>query len=466
MQEENTLQYKRTNQVKAISSSLSCFAVAALTGGCTMQQDSPPIADQSLHQQMSMDSRYMMKAFGTNASDQGHSNRIDLADPAQYRFVMNRLAAAGKTAESSPYLFEQLHKTRDQAIAGATGGATTNALPTDRCASFIVLGVETRVGSSIQFNNTRANVSCLAGPTYVYGDITTYNTNLTGTELPVVIQSAAAEAYSTPADLDTVTISPLLPATLGRVNRSDSLVIAEDDLGNQQIIYNNVRSDIVPIPGSILLQHPAFHANVANNGSIEACQVGGSDAECDYRIGKLTGSVFTPFGSPPTGIAAVQSVNPWVGDTSAVFSFAAPFDSNHVYLPTVGTVDVGGTATRGCAIRSIVSAQFHLVKTATGGVCDTSTGLAASFAVTADPRKATFQTVSDFTNQGETASPPIVDCSHASIVNESLRPSLVITALADCGETNPDGSPYLATRVLTLSRDSSPLMRFPIKFLN
>lgn len=453
-------------QVKAISIALPCFAVAALTSGCTMQQDSVPIADPSLHQQMSIDARYMMKMFGTNASDQGHSNRIDLADPVQYRFVINRLAVAGKTAESSPYLFERLQNTRDQAIAGASGGVTASALPTDRCASFIVLGFETRVGSSIQFNNTHTEVSCLAGPTYVYADITTYNTNLTGTELPVVVQSAAAEAYSTPMNFDAVTISPLLPATLGRVNRSDSLVIAQDDLGNQQIIYNIVQSDIVPIPGSILLQHPVFHANVANNGSIEACQVGGSDAECDYRIGNLTGSVFTPFGSPPTGIAAVKSVNPWVGDTSAVFSFTAPFDSNHVYLPTVGTLDVGGTATRGCAIRSIVSAQFHLVKTATNGICDTSTGLAASFAVTADPRKATFRTVSDFTNNGETASPQSVDCSHASIVNENLRPSLVITALADCGETNPDGSPYLATRVVTLSRDSSSLLRFPIKFLN
>ena len=450
------------------SGAMGLLVVGALTGGCTTPEPTVTTADQSFHQQMVIDSQYMRSVFEKTGSAEV-SGPVDLADPGQYRFVMNRLAAAGKTAENSPHLFERLEQSKVQAIARAKAGTTTSTISsTDWCAGLILLGTEIRTGSSIQFDKTHPEVSCVGGASYVYADITTYNSNKTGSE-NFVAGSAAGEDYTGGTAFTAVTISPLLPAALGRVNRTDSLIIADDDLGNEQITFNSVQSDIVPTPGSILLNHPVFHAQVANGGNIEMCQFRGADNECDYRIGNRNAAgAFAPFGSPTNAIAAVNTVGPWVADAANTFLFPAarPFNNAHVYLPTVGIVDVGATDTGNCAIKSITKAQFHLLKKVTGGVCDTSTVFTDDVVITASPRKATFQTISDFTNDGGTGSPAGVNCSPDRILNEAVKPSLVITAQADCGEIAADGTHVLENRVITLSRDGGSPIPFLVKFLN
>lgn len=456
------------------STAVSLLAMAALSGGCTT--DPSPVVttmDNSLYQQMSVDSQYMMKTLASNPSAMEVSSRIDLADPGQYRFVMNRLAAAGKTAVNSPHLFERLQQTKDKAVAQAKTGVTTSSVAgSDFCAGFIILGTEVKSLSTIQFKNAHPEVSCLGGAAYVYTDITTYNANRAGTEA-FVAGSAAGEDYSGATAFTAVKISPSLPAVLGRVNRTDSLIIADDNFGNEQITFNSVQSDIVPVVvanGSLLIQHPVLHAGVANGGSVEMCQFRGAENECDYRIGNLpaAGANFVPFAANINGIAAVRSVNPWVGDNTQFFPFAAaaPFNSSHVYMPTVGILDVGATDVANCAISSIVSAKFHLLKATTGGVCDTSTEFASQVVITASPRKATFSLISDFTNNGGTGSPAGVNCSQSAIINESVKPSLVISAMANCGEKNPDGTTLLTRRVITLAPDGSSPLPFLAKFLN
>ncbi|MCP3061950.1 Hint domain-containing protein [Myxococcus sp. K38C18041901] len=49
--------------------------------------------------------------------------RLNMADPAQYRFARSRLKLAGKTAENSPYLFEAIEqRRRDHVAKGYTAG--------------------------------------------------------------------------------------------------------------------------------------------------------------------------------------------------------------------------------------------------------------------------------------------------------------------------------------------------------
>jgi len=89
-----------------------------------------------------------------------------------------------------------------------------------------------------------------------------------------------------------------------------------------------------------------------------------------------------------------------------------------------------------------------------------------SFVLTANPRKATFSTISDFTNTGGTSTPPGVNCSLSPIINDRVKPSIVITAQAHCGEFTPSGVPKLRRRVITLSPEGSTPIPNLVKFIN
>ncbi|MBC7976812.1 MAG: hypothetical protein H7138_17695 [Myxococcales bacterium] len=459
---------QRMKRLKTHLLALPCFAAAAL-GGCTTdaQEASISTIGQSLSVSMSADSQYMAKKLTTKTGESSTIG-IDLADPAQYRFVMNRLAAAGKNVENSPYLFERISANKAKAMqrASLAGGAATNVVqPTGWCANLILLGSEKRVSSTIKFEATRPNVSCSGGAAYVYVDVTTYNANRSGTE-NILVESAAGEDYTGGTNFTAVAITPVLPAQLGRINKTDSLLIAYDDLGNEQMTFSAVTSGILPLPGSIQLQHPTLHPQVSNGGVVQMCQLRGTDNECDYRVGNRVGAAFASFGTPVNGIAGVGSVGPWTPDPSAMFTLPTAFNSSHVYLPTVGVLDVGQSDAGNCAIKSIASAKFNLVKTITGGACVTASSFASSIITTIAPRKATFSTVSDFTNNGGTGSPATTDCSLSKIVNEQVKPSIVVTANVNCGELNPDGSPLLFPRTITLTPDGGSPTPFFVKFLN
>lgn len=456
------------------------FLMAGMLAGCTTATDdvAPTLAttDQAIATQMSTDSVYMMKVFESKARANGGSidmSSIDLADPSQHRFVMNRLAAAGKTKDNSPALFDRLEKKRLKAISAKSGATSTevitSAIAANWCAQFVIIGNETRpTTTTIGFPGTHADVSCLGGAAYVYADVTTYNSNETGTE-NFVVGSAAGEDYTGGTNFNLVQINPSLPAQIGRVNRTDSLTIAYDETGTfEQITFSAVVSEVVPTRlGSINLQHPVIHPFVQNGGEIQMCQLRGTDAQCDYRIGNLnaTGG-FTQFLSPINRIAAVQSINPWIADPTQLFAFPNGFNANNVYLPTVAVIDAGAAPTGNCAIRSITSAKFHLFKTVTGGVCDTVAEIKSKFVLTANPAKATVSTISDFTNNGGTSTPAGVNCALSPIINDRVKPSLVVQVSAFCGELLPNGSEKRRQRVLTLSPEgSAPIPNF-VKFVN
>jgi len=415
-------------------------------GGCMADPSSPstaPPTETSLQQQMSDDSLYMLDVHEKAGNPLG-SSKIDLSDPRQYHFVITRLAAAGKTIENSPELFSRLQISRDRAVVTANKGTITSLAPTDWCAATIHLGSEHQVGAMIEYRNAHPEVSCVGGAIYVYADITTYNSNATGTE-NFVVQSAAGEDYSGGTKFTAVKISPQLPAIVGRVNKTDSLVIAYDAYGAEQLTYSYITSYVVPIPSSITIAHPVVHSWIQNGGNIQMCQLRGSPDQCDYGVGSLTSGTFNGWKANSnnvyTGIAAVKSgtgVNgvPWAGDVNAYFPFTTtyiPNDLGHLYLPALGIVDAGAT-TNNCIIQSINFATFRLMKTVSGGTCVTKTSFQQSFSIPTNSRTAVFNTILDFANNGgDPGTPGSTNCQLSQIVNEAVSPSLTIGMTANCG---------------------------------
>jgi hypothetical protein len=458
-----------TVSLPRVGATTALAAIAALSG-CTAQPSvTTNVIDQSLVQAMTTDSRYMMSTLASKTDAHGKTG-IDLADHRQYQFVMNRLTAAGKTTANSPELFQRLHRSRDKAVALRSSGKTSSALltATDWCDSRIQLGSEDRVGSTITYDGTHPDVSCLGGADYVYADIATYDANTAGTEA-FLVSTSAGEDYSGGTAFNEVTIDPALPAELGRVNQTDSLIIAYDEFGTEQIAYTVVASNVVPIPGSLALAHPTIHSWIANGGFIQMCQLRGLPTQCDYGVGSLTGGVFNGWLANAsgvfTGIAAVKTGTgtgtiPWEGDVNNYFAFSAgyvPGDLSHVYLPTQGVVDAGATVTGNCIIKTVDLADFRLVKTVNGGMCTTTTSFRTSFTIPPNSRTATFRTISDFVNNGGVGAG---DCSLGRIINEDVKPSLTVRMMADCG------SGTLVPRFASLSPEGGDALPYRIFFLN
>lgn len=460
-------------------------SVAALAGGCDTE---PAITvtpgDPAMYRQMAVDSAYMMKAFQVNAGDAESSHQIDLADPGQYRFVMNRLAAAGKTSKNSPHLFERLDQLKLQAIERAKGGVV-NATSTDWCTSFIQMGAQSKSGTQTKFANTAPFVSCLNGASYVYADVSSANATLSGSE-NFVVASAAGEDFSGGTNFGAVKISPAMPLGPGRVNKTDSLVIADDDLGNEQVTYNVTQTSLDVIAPAITLAHPIWHDWIQNNGYIQMCQLRSStsQSQCDYGVGSLTGGAFTGWAANAagnyTGIAAVKpgtgtATIPWAGDTNNYFSFATPTTFvatwpatlDHVYIPTEGTAETGtnGAGTTLCVIQSLISAKFRLIKAQTGGACTTIGSFTAGFPnpLPANAHALNFRTISDFVNNGGSGmytdpNDPTQNksCSQADLIqNNDVKASMTIIVKADCGagpttismSTGPGGQPAVPQTV-------------------
>jgi hypothetical protein len=450
-----------------ISTGTSLLAIAALSGACATEPRAEAVAvDQSFQAQMIADSKYMRSLFAPRDGSTESSHRIDLADPGQQRFVMNRLAAAGKNAHNSPYLFERLEVLKTKAIARKHTSAAAELTVTDFCDSFIVLGTQVKNGTTTTFVDTRPEVTCVGGASYVYADIATYNANLAGTEA-FFVAGAAGEDFSGGTNFGSVLISPTLPAQAGRINQTDSMVMASNDLGDEQLTFNLTETALEPAQPSITVVHPVFHDWINNGGFIEMCQLRGHPTQCDYGVGSLnavgTFTGWTPNASGVyTGISAVRAGTgtgtvAWQGDPSAYFSFPTAYQPTHVYLPMQGTMDAGTTATGTlCLIKSVDEAKFRLTKTTTGGTCTTSTTFKSAFAaVPGTLRTVNFRGISDFLNNGTVPG----DCSITEIIrNQAVRPLMTIKVTANCGAGN--------ITITTSKGPTSLAIPQQIKFLN
>jgi hypothetical protein len=222
---------------------------------------------------------------------------------------------------------------------------------------------------------------------------------------------------------------------------------------------------MVPIPGTITIQHPVLHPWIVNGGNIEMCQLRGLATQCDYGVGSLSGGAFGAWTAGTTGITAVavgaggNTGNPWAGDVSTYVAFPSLFNANHIYLPTQGTFDVGATSTGICAIQSIQLAEFRLIKTVGGGSCTTTSNFAGGVTFTVGARTGSFKQISDFVNDGGASN--TVVCTQSSIINEAVQGRVTMQVIANCG------GPTNVTRFLNLGPDGqTPALQPFVYFLN
>jgi hypothetical protein len=485
--EGSTFMKQTLSCVRVGPATLQLLAAAALSGGCLATTPDPADGiEQSLVQQMTADSLYMMRLAAPQGGVKKPSLRIDLADPNQYRFVMNRLAAAGKSAGNAPYLFERIEKSRQRMAARASSGAMANdAGSTDWCDASVVFGTGKMVGpSSVKYVTSHPSVSCLQGPSptvYVTVDINAYRANLAGTQATLVA-SASGENFDGATAFDDVTITPTFPAAVGIANRSDSLLIAYNEADNEQYTYYDGEDDLTPLPPTISFVHPVKHPGIMctvngcseqlNPSPIEICQQRGSKSECDYAIGHHDAAAreFTPWpvatNLSMNGMAAIKLDAPgtdWKGDDDTYFAFNAPnqtYDNpyvfGHIFVPLQATLDVG-TNPFDCHIVSINQARFELARTVTGGKCTTTNDF--TNAVVTDgfnPRFANIRTLMEFPN-----------CAYQEgIYHQVARPTLTIEARVDCGGMTAEGDPVILTRTINLDPDSSPALPFGLAFRN
>jgi hypothetical protein len=477
-------------RVKVGSLPIGLFAAAALSGCTTPVEPQASIStiDHELAAQMSTDSLYMMRLLDsqqlqtkqlsaarlgvkvTDVPDDPYvSLKINLADSAQRRFVMNRLAAAGKTADNAPELFDRIQRATSKSLTSPTTSATTSAVSSAICRNYLVLGKEvTTSRTTIQFQSTTPNVTCSRVTDYVYADVATYNSNLASTE-NFLVQSAAGEDYTGGQNFRAVTIRPTLPAVVGRVNRTDSLLIAYPPDGSEIMTFSSIATAMAPVPGTITLAHPLKHAWIDNGGNIQMCQLRGLPNQCDYGVGELNAGTFTGWSfTATTGIAPVAAGTggttgvPWAGDVGQYFGFSALYNGARIYVPTQGTFSLGATDVAPCTFVSLTTAEFRLFKEFDGGSCRTTSSFAGAVNIALGANTGSFRTISEFVNDGGTLVPggDPVDCSLGPIINEPVRGQVTMVARANCGGAT-------VTRVLNLGPDATnPALVDRLFFLN
>ncbi|MGZ3458022.1 MAG: hypothetical protein ACXU86_05895, partial [Archangium sp.] len=213
-----------------------------LGAGCGQQKARPPLQEVD-KQALAADSLHMARLYAQrqqalrSQAGAGNSQRsqmpIDLADDAQYRFVKNRLLAAGSTPDNSPQLFRRLELLRKQKREGLPDTTTrkdrltsepTSSEGNPWCGHLLPLtDVATSDTSAVRFQATGL-VTCFNGSDYAYTDVNAYATDPDHTQFRV-LASQADEAYAG-AVLETPPLDLNLPVGPGQLLFVDSVAMA------------------------------------------------------------------------------------------------------------------------------------------------------------------------------------------------------------------------------------------------
>ncbi|WP_224366652.1 Hint domain-containing protein [Hyalangium versicolor] len=403
----------------------SLSTVALLSAGWTSGLREPAASPDRAA--LAADALYMRQKFQARGLQTADSMRIDLTDPAQYRFVENRLRASGKTPKNSPNLFSRLTVAREKALAGgrASGIEQTGATEQGQwCTHFLYVGGEKGDGSSTTYEVTPV-VACEGGSDYVYTDVIAYDSNRDLTD-NIPIDSAAGEDYSGGTNfVGDLLIYPSVPARGDRHLNLESLMIAMDSrTGAEQYTYTQAQTVSTPAPQGISVFHPAQLLGGAGSDIVVCQQRGGSD--CDYAISGYVNGLLQAYPSTGqiTGLAGAKADGS--RDPGAYWPVRLPYSQSRIYLPVNGIYDAGAKSTD-CRITQFESAKLRLQLVNTGKVCYVEADFLNNLVT--GSRYSAFSFLADFTN---VASGP-GNCTTDTILNEPVALWMQIKAKADCG---------------------------------
>ncbi|HZI10557.1 MAG TPA: hypothetical protein VE153_09165, partial [Myxococcus sp.] len=201
-------------------SALVCLTM--LGAGCGQQKVAPP-PQEADRQALAADSLHMARLYGqweqavqsqgAGRAERGDQMPLDLADDTQYRFVTNRLRAAGSTPDNSPRLFRRLEKLRKEKKAGVPEKmarqdmlSSTSAESTSErswCGHLLPLTDVKSADATVAKFQASGLVTCFNGSDYAYADVTAYATDAARTRFRVLgtqsLEEYAGAVLETPS---------------------------------------------------------------------------------------------------------------------------------------------------------------------------------------------------------------------------------------------------------------------------
>ncbi|KFA87921.1 hypothetical protein Q664_44890 [Archangium violaceum Cb vi76] len=374
------------------------LGLAMLGAGCAQQKTPAREVDK---QALAADSLYMarlyagwekqLEAQGKSRGGRGSHMEIDLADDTQYRFVKNRLLAAGSTPENSPQLFRKLETLRKEKKTGTPGpkaredrlGATGEPMENSRCGHLLPLTDVASADNTVAKFQASGLVTCFDGADYAFADVNAIATNHEQTQFRV-LGTESLEEYAS-AVLET----PPLPLSL-KVNPDEELFVDsvamafDEETGEQHLSYTRAESSLVALGAhdfnTITVHHPKeLIGKMHSDNPVRTCLERGAVAgflDCDYASGSkdpVTG-IFKPFAKPFTGVGAADpeaSHTLWIPAAGAYWEPASgAYDPSHLYLPMRGWYQV--TLPSSCTLDAFTSdATIFLMER--GGRCSAGT---------------------------------------------------------------------------------------------
>ncbi|NTX33779.1 hypothetical protein HUA78_04970 [Myxococcus sp. CA033] len=291
---------------------MGCTTGLALLSGCTSAPRDEQVANFGRTRQGVGDASRLTKAeWATYQADQSYLHgiakpdvriRLNLADPAQYRFALARLKIAGKTPENSPYLFEAMETRHREHVAL---GYKPGLLPVSkdlaensaaRQEQHVIAAASTGEDTDVLNDGTGTSTSSFPGGSfYTYTD-TTY-TDTTGYPLGELIWG---EQY----DLGTnVTVNAKGNLALTRLTRYRiASYKAEDTVEGftDSYVFKEVGSDVATTTTQQprLNLPPVIEAPLDikfNDNLISVCLNRTWTQDCDYDLTGNPQSVKLPF---------------------------------------------------------------------------------------------------------------------------------------------------------------------------
>jgi hypothetical protein len=357
---------------KRLVPALSCLTM--LGAGCAQQKAPEPVDPATL----AADSNYMAQLYSrweqevsaqSKDSNKPRANQmpLDLSDEAQYRFVKNRLQAAGSNPENSPQLFRRLEKMRKEKKAAIPGVQTRKDMVTSTtsgtagrenpwCGHLLPLADTASPDSTTVKFQASGLVTCFNGSDYGYVDVTAFASDAARKSFRVL----GTESYEEYAGklLETPTLDLGVKANPDEILFVDSVSMAFNEAtGESHVSYTVAETSLslgahpapTPFTNTILFDHPKeLIGKHFQDNPIRTCLERGGVfgyLDCDYASGNLdpaTGN-FRPFAKPFTGIGAVDAeasrppTGSWTGKRGDYWAPASGvYDQNRLYLAMRG----------------------------------------------------------------------------------------------------------------------------------